>query len=88
MVASVVDKLFKIFIENYTLKRNIVVDQYLYFCKGQSSVRIYIPNKLERYGVKLFMLGESESEYLSPFVIYTRAQTDYGNNDDDVLLKS
>ena len=34
------------------------------------------------------MLGESESGYLSPFIIYTRAQTDYGNNDDDVLLKS
>ena len=38
---------------------------------------MHIPSKRERYGVKLFMLCESQSAYLSKFIIYTGASTDY-----------
>ena len=38
---------------------------------------MYIPSKRERYGVKHFMLCESETDYLSSFIIYTGSSTNY-----------
>ena len=79
-------RLAEVFIENYTRNRNAAVDEeYLSLWKESLSFRIYIPRKRESYKVKLFMLCEIESRYLSQFIIYTTAQTDQGN--DDVLLK-
>ena len=53
------------------------IDEYLSLWKGRLSFRIYIPTKRERYGVKLFMLCESNTGYLSNFIIYTGASTAY-----------
>ena len=79
-------RLAEVFIENYTRNRNAAVDEeYLSLWKESLSFRIYIPRKRESFKVKLFMLCEIESRYLSQFIIYTTAQTDQGN--DDVLLK-
>ena len=74
----IIDELSHLYISNYTPKENIAVDEYF---------RIYIPSKRGRYGVKLFMLCESEASYLSSFIIYTGSSTDYGHIDDNILLK-
>ena len=82
-----IDRLLEVFIENYTPNTtNIALDEYLSSWKGRLSFRICIPSKREHYGVKLFTLCKSESGYLSSLIIYTGAQTDYGNID-NVLLK-
>ena len=62
---------------NYIPKENIAVDEYLSLWKGHLSFRIYIPTKRERYGVKVFMLCVSNTGYLSNFIIYTEAATNY-----------
>ncbi|XP_066920134.1 piggyBac transposable element-derived protein 4-like [Clytia hemisphaerica] len=38
---------------------------------------MYIPNKRERYGIKIYMLCESSTGYLSDFIVYTGADTIY-----------
>lgn len=43
----------------------------------QAFFNIYIPSKRERYGVKLYMLNESDSGYLCKFIIYTGASIEY-----------
>ena len=60
---------------NYIPEENIAIDEYLSLWKGRLSFRIYISTKRERYGVKLFMLRESNTGYLRNFIIYTGAIT-------------
>ena len=48
---------------------------------------IYIPSKRKRYGIKLFMLCESSTGYLTSFIIYTGATTDYGTLEENQLAK-
>ena len=59
-------RLAEVFIENYTRNRNAAKDEeYLSLWKERLSFRIYIPRKRESYKVKLSMLCEIESRYLS-----------------------
>ena len=62
---------------NYIPEENIAIDEYLSLRKGRLSFCIYIPTKRERYGVKLFMLCESNTGYLSNLIIYTGATSNY-----------
>ncbi|XP_066918855.1 piggyBac transposable element-derived protein 4-like [Clytia hemisphaerica] len=62
---------------NYVPQEALAIDEYLSLWKGRLSFRVYIPNKRERYGVKLYMLCESSSGYLWNFIIYTGATTSY-----------
>ena len=71
------DNLSEKFLTNYTPGRNVAIDEYLSLWKGRLSFKIYVPSKRERYGVKLYMLNESDSGYLRKFIIYTAASTKY-----------
>lgn len=82
------DELSKSFLANYTPEQNVAIDEYLSLWKGRLSFRVYIPSKRERYGVKLFMLCESSTGYLSKFIVYTGATTDYGDFDERLLPSS
>ena len=62
---------------NYIPEENIAIDEYLSLRKGRLSFCIYIPTKRERYGVKLFMLCESNAGYLSNFIIYIGPTTNH-----------
>lgn len=53
----------------YTPSKNLDIDEYLSLWKGRLKFRVYIPNKRERYGVKIYMLCESPSAYLYSFII-------------------
>lgn len=81
------DERSDLYISNYRPKENIIVDEYLSLWKGRLSFRIYIPSKRELYGVKLFMLCESETGYLNSFIIYAGSSTDYSHISDNMLLK-
>ena len=72
------------FKENYTANEHIAIDENLSLWKGRLSFRIYIPTKRERYGVKIFMLCESETGYFLNFIIYTGATTEYPNEPADL----
>lgn len=76
---SLLEHLISKFKGNYTPSEHLAIDEYLSLWKGRLSFRIYIPSKRERYGVKVFMLCESQSGYLLNFIIYTGATTEYLN---------
>ena len=61
----------------YTPSKNVDIDEYLSLWKGRLKFRVYIPNKRERYGVKIYMLCESPSAYLYSFIIYAGSDTKY-----------
>ena len=63
----------------------MAIDEYLSLWKGCLSFRVYIPSKRERYGIKIFMLCESKTGYLSNFIIYTGSSIDYGDCQNIVL---
>ena len=76
-LSSFLEDLQKTFIQNYIPKQHVAVDEYLSPWKGRLGFRQYIPTKRERYGVKIYMLCESDTAYLWKFIIYTGAETIY-----------
>ncbi|MEM7299394.1 MAG: hypothetical protein AAF391_14145, partial [Bacteroidota bacterium] len=78
-LSYLIEELSDNFEKTYVPEQNIAIDEYLSLWKGRLSFRVYIPSKRERYGIKLFMLCESSSGYLSKFIIYSGAATDYGD---------
>ena len=63
--------------QNYIPSKFVAVDEYLSLWKGRLRFKVYIPNKRERYGVKVYMLCESETGYLSNFIVYTGEDMKY-----------
>lgn len=80
------DKLFKIrypldYLRNrykscYNPYKKICIDESLILFKGRLSFRQYIPSKRHRFGVKMFMMCDSQTKYCLDFIIYTGANTD------------
>ena len=64
------------FRDNYIPGLNISIDEYLALWKGRLPFRVYIPSKRERYGIKIYMMCESSSAYLSEFIIYVGSLTE------------
>lgn len=55
----------------YIPERDISVDESLLLYKGRLGWVQYIPVKRSRFGIKMYMLCESKTEYLYSFIIYT-----------------
>ncbi|CAL1272460.1 unnamed protein product [Larinioides sclopetarius] len=62
----------------YTPKMDICIDESLLMWKGRLSWKQYIPSKRSRFGIKFFVLCESESSYIWNLYIYTGKESDYG----------
>ena len=76
-LSSFLDHMAEKFKNNYIPEKNIAVDEYLSLWKGRLHFRVYIPNKRERYGIKIYMCCESDTGYLYSFIVYTGADTKY-----------
>ena len=76
-LSSFLDNLQRSFTSNYIPKQHVAVDEYLSPWKGRLGFRQYIPSKRECYGVKIYMLCESDTAYLWKFIVYTGAETIY-----------
>lgn len=63
----VVDRFSKV----YRPARDICVDESLMLWKGRLSWKQYIPNKRARFGIKSYILTESESAYIWNMIVYT-----------------
>jgi len=74
---SFLDALRTSFRANYTPSKHIAVDEYLSLWKGRLKFRMYIPSKRERYRIKIYMICESDTGYLSNFIVYTGDDTKY-----------
>ena len=74
------DPIFKIrpFYEHFRTKfqdvyypgENIAIDEGMVAWRGHLSFRVYLPDKPDKFGVKLFMLCDSSNGYCSRFEIY------------------
>ena len=67
------------FEETYTREEHLAIDKYISLWKGRLKFRIYITSNRERYGVKIFMLCESNTVYLLNYIVYVGASTAYRN---------
>ena len=74
---ELIDHLSNVYCENCTPEQNLALDEYLSLWKGRLAFKIYIPSKRERYGIKLYMVCESDTGYLPRFIVYTGASTVY-----------
>lgn len=60
----------------YTPTQNVVIDEILEGWKGRLGWKQYIPAKRQRFGIKLFLMCESESSYVSNLQVYVGRTTD------------
>ncbi|CAH2019884.1 unnamed protein product [Acanthoscelides obtectus] len=79
-IKPVLDHLQKRFMEVYIPEQNISIDESLLGWKGRLTWKQYIPSKRKRFGIKLFILAESSTGYTYNFLIYTGADTNYGDS--------
>jgi hypothetical protein len=59
------------FLSTYTPKQHISIDEGMVPWRGRLSFRQYIPNKPDKFGMKLYILCDSSNGYISLFDCYT-----------------
>lgn len=69
-VKPLVDHLNACFKHEYNPRRNVTIDECIIPFKGRVQFRQYMPNKPNKWGVKLWMLAESQSSYIQYIDIY------------------
>ena len=55
----------------YTPEQHIAIDEGMVPWKGRLSFRQYLPNKPDKFGIKLYQLSESKSGYICDFEVCT-----------------
>lgn len=60
----------------YKPERDISIDESLMGFKGRLSWKQYIPSKRARFGLKFYMMCESESGYILKTILYTGKETE------------
>jgi hypothetical protein len=60
----------------YIPGENTAVDESLTLWKGRLSLKIYLPIKSSKFGIKTFELCESSTGYLWKYSVYSDADTD------------
>lgn len=73
-VRRVYDQFRQKFEELYSPGENIAIDEGMIAWRGNLSFRVYMPNKPDKFGVKLFMLCDSSNGYCSRFEMYHGSQ--------------
>lgn len=73
-VRRVYDHLRMKFEEVYSPGENIAIDEGMIAWRGNLSFRVYMPDKPDKFGVKLFMLCDSSNGYCSRLEIYHGTQ--------------
>nr|KAF6374916.1 hypothetical protein mPipKuh1_013401 [Pipistrellus kuhlii] len=79
-INPIINNLSEKFRSFYVCKREICVDKSLLLWKGNLSWKQYISTKRARFGMKLFILSESQSGYIQNIILYTGKDTNYGSN--------
>ena len=71
---ELIDHLSNVYYENYTPQQNLALDEYLPLWKGRLAFKIYIPSKQERYGIKLYMVCESDTDCTLGHLLFIKNQ--------------
>ena len=54
----------------YRVSRNVTIDERIVRFDGRCPFKIYMPTKPDPYGIKLWVLADAESRYISDFNVY------------------
>lgn len=79
-IDPIINNLSEKFKSFYVCEREICVDESLLLWKGNLSWKQYISTKRARFGMKLFILSESQSGYVQNIILYTGKDTNYSSN--------
>jgi hypothetical protein len=71
-------------LSTYVPSQFIAIDEGMVPWKGRLSFRQYIPNKPDRFGMKLYILCDSLTGYVSLFDVYTGKDFDPNPAADDL----
>jgi len=74
-IRNIYDKFVAACEANYTPGTGCTVDESFHGFKGMCSFKQYIPNKLSKYGIKVYVLADSKTFYSVSSKIYTGAGT-------------
>jgi hypothetical protein len=72
----ILDHLRKTNSEVFTPFQNLCIDESLVLFKGRFKFKLYIPSKIHRFGIKVFVLFDCETGYVLDFVVFTGGSTD------------
>ena len=74
-IRNIYDKFVASCEENYTPGAGCTVDESLHGFRGRCSFKQYIPNKPSKYGIKVYVLADSQTFYSVSSKIYTGVGT-------------
>ena len=69
-IRDLVDLVVKNFLKAYNPGANVCLDERLSPFRGRCSFKMYIPSKPAKYGIKVWMLVDCDSNYVYNFQIY------------------
>lgn len=75
-IRFVIDHLRQKFKFAFTPFKDLCIDESLMLRKGRLVFKQYIPSKRHRFGIKLFILCDVETGYVSDFIVYTGSETE------------
>lgn len=92
---AAIREVFTIFVANsqkcYTLSENVTIDEKLEGFRGRCIFKQYIPNKPNKYGIKIYALVDAQVFYLYNLEIYAGLQPDgiyrMSNKPEDVVMR-
>ena len=81
-IRPVLDHLRRKFSEKFKPFQDLCVDESLMLWRGRLSFRQYIPDKRHRFGIKLFVFCDAETDYMLDFIVYTGKDTEIITDND------
>ncbi|KAH9636024.1 hypothetical protein HF086_005876 [Spodoptera exigua] len=75
-IITVVDDARQKFQSNFIPYKKLCIDESIVPFKGRLIIKQYIPNKRNRFGIKLFVLCDVETRIILDFIIYTGLETE------------
>ena len=55
----------------YVPRKNLALDEGMLAWKGRLSIKVYNPQKPDKYGIKMYFLCESDTGYVLDFIVYS-----------------
>ncbi|XP_066248175.1 piggyBac transposable element-derived protein 4-like [Euwallacea similis] len=88
-----IQELFQLFISNiqnsYSIEISVCVDEMLVGFRGRCTFKMFIPNKLCKYGLKIMCLTDTRTSYMSNAYLYVgRNSTRFGLANEEKNLAS
>lgn len=79
------------FLNAYSPSENLTIDEQLVGFRGRFKGKVYMPNKPNKYGIKVQAMVDSKTNYLCKFEVYSGKQPDgeyqVSNSPDEIVKR-